>query len=232
MTKVAVVTGATGGIGRAVCDHLHDEGWRVVGLDLTADPQDASCRVVDVRDREALSAVLDDLPQVDGVVSNAGVMSRMPLAQTSASEWETMLATNLSATFHLISLLHERLAENHGAIVAVSSVHAVATTANAGAYAATKAGLLGLVRGAAVELGPMGVRVNAVLPGATDTAMLNRNAPGFETLVSRTPLRRIAQPQEVAEAVAFLLDETCSGFITGQQFVIDGGVLAQLSTED
>lgn len=231
MTKVAVVTGAKGGIGKAVCKRLRDDKWQVVGLDLGPDPQDASLRVVDVRDTSSLQATLADLPKIDGVVSNAAIMPSTTLAQMSVSEWDETLATNLSATFHLIGLLHERLAATRGSIVAISSVHAIATAVRAGAYAAAKSGLLGLVRGAAVELGPVGVRVNAVLPGATDTAMLSRDAPDFERLVSRTPLRRIAQPEEIAEAVAFLLDEARSGFITGQQLVVDGGALAQLSTE-
>ena len=231
MTRVAVVTGAKGGIGRAVCGRLRDDGWRVVGLDLDPDPGNGSCRVADVRDRESLSEVLSDLPRVDGLVSNAAVMPDTRLLQMTESEWQETLATNLTPTFNLLGLLHERLAATRGAVVAVSSVHAMATTADAGAYAASKAGLLGLVRGAAIELGPVGVRVNAVLPGATDTLMLSRDEPGFESLVSKTPLRRIARPAEIAEAVAFLLDDVRSGFITGQQFAIDGGALAQLSTE-
>ena len=114
-------------------------------------------------------------------------------------------------------------------------MHARATSQSIAAYAATKGGLTAFTRAAALELGASGVRVNAILPGAIETPALRvgfPRTPGAEdVLVRRTPLRRIGTPRDVAHAVAFLVDDERAGFITGQDLVVDGGALAQLSTE-
>jgi NAD(P)-dependent dehydrogenase (short-subunit alcohol dehydrogenase family) len=131
------------------------------------------------------------------------------------------------------------LRASRGAIVNVSSVHAIATSAGLAAYVASKGGLAALTRSTALELAP-DVRVNAVLPGAIDTPMLRSGLARWSTdahpdirlqgLADRTPLRRIGEPAEVAEVILFLAD-TRSSFITGQTVVVDGGVSAQLSSE-
>lgn len=228
--RTAVVTGAAGGIGSAVCRRLRADGWRVVGLDRSfADRDDRDERAADVSDRAALAAALADLERIDGVVSNAAVMLPGRLVDLDPVDWATTIDVNLTATFHLLALTHERLSARDGSLVAVSSVHATATSPGAAAYATAKAGLLGLVRAAALELAPK-VRVNAVLPGATRTPMLPQEGPGFDELVARTPLQRIAEPSEIAAAIAFLLSDQAR-FITGQSLTVDGGVLAQLSSE-
>jgi NAD(P)-dependent dehydrogenase (short-subunit alcohol dehydrogenase family) len=230
LSRTAIVTGAAGGIGQATCARLRADGWSVIGLDRVEVVGVDSSRVVDVADPSALVAALEDVADVGALVSNAAMMEASPIGGAGPAVWQRTIDTNLSATFHLLDCLADRLAASGGAVVAVSSVHAVATTAGATAYAASKAGLLGLVRGAALELAERGIRVNAVLPGATDTPMLGRG-PGFDELVSRTPLGRIARPEEIAEAIAFLLDPARAGFITGQTLVVDGGVLSRLATE-
>lgn len=230
MSKVVVVTGAADGIGRAVAERFRNDGWRAVGLDTAFSGESPDERKADVTNRASIEAALSDLGQIDAVVSNAAVMVRAPIAETSVEDWQRTLDTNLSATFHLIGLTRDRLAASGGSLVAVSSVHAFGTSPGAGAYAASKAGLLGLVRAAALELAADGIRVNAVVPGATRTAMLPQDDPGYEKLIERTPLKRIAEPEEIAGAVAFLVGPD-SSFVTGQSLTVDGGVLAQLSTE-
>jgi 2-keto-3-deoxy-L-fuconate dehydrogenase len=230
MSRVAVVTGAADGIGRAITERFRSDGWRAVGLDRNFDGDSGDDRKADVRSRESLESALSDLKQIDAVISNAAVLTRASLADMTAEQWQETLDTNLTATFNLIGLTHERLSANGGAIVAVSSVHAFATSSGAGAYATSKAGLLGLVRASALELAGSGIRVNAVVPGATRTSMLPQDDPGYDTLISRTPLQRIAEPSEIAAAVAFLAGPE-SSFITGQSIAVDGGVLALLSSE-
>lgn len=233
MTPVVVVTGAARGIGAATCELLRVEGWEVVGID--ALPGDgwiqADCAVPGDLER-----ALADLPRIDGLVNNAALQHSKPLLQTTVSEWDAVLAANLRASFVTTKLCAGRLAAASGAIVNVASVHATATSENVSPYAASKAGLLGLTRAAAIELAPA-VRVNAVVPGAVDTPALRdgfaRRVDGDPegSLVARTPLARIGAPEDIAQAVAFLLDGRRSGFVTGEALAVDGGVLARLASE-
>lgn len=235
MTRVAVVTGAAGGIGYATCDVLERQGWKIVALDRRPMDRPGSIQV-DMADPGAVTSVLENLPQVDGLVNNAAIQLYKPLGETRVGEWDEVTAVNLRGPFVCINACRDRLAEAQGAVVNVVSVHAHATSRSIGAYAATKGGLMALTRAAAVELAPDGVRVNAVLPGAVDTPALReglgRGADTERSLVARTPMRRIGLPEEIGEAIAFLLDPQRSGFITGQGLVVDGGALAALSTEE
>jgi NAD(P)-dependent dehydrogenase (short-subunit alcohol dehydrogenase family) len=235
MRRVAVVTGAAGGIGSATCDVLERQGWTIVALDRR--PLDRPDAVqVDLSDSDAVAGVLESLPRVDGLVNNAALQLFKPLGDTTVTEWDDVAAVNIRAPFVCIKSCRERLADARGAVVNVASVHARATSHSIGAYAATKGGLMAFTRAAAVELASEGIRVNAVLPGAVDTPALReglaRRIATERSLVERTPLRRIGRPEEVGEAIAFLLDPDRSGFITGQGLVVDGGALAVLSTEE
>jgi NAD(P)-dependent dehydrogenase (short-subunit alcohol dehydrogenase family) len=206
----------------------------VVGLDRRTSARDEWIQV-DVGDADALVAALTDLQRVDGLVNNAAVQHLKALSETSVKEWDAVIAQNLRAPFVAMKALGSRLAVAHGAVVNVSSVHAVATSASAAAYAASKGGLVALTRAAALEFAEAGVRVNAVLPGAIDTPALRkrfgRRRDAEACLVARTPLKRIGNPEEVADAIVFLLDQQRSSFVTGQTLVVDGGALARLSTE-
>lgn len=234
MTRVAVVTGAAGGIGCAICDALELAGWQVVGVDQVAVMRDRAVQL-DLADAAAVTSALTPLPRVDALVNNAAVQSFKPLLDTSTEEWDAVLAVNLRAPFVCLRALARQLMATRGAVVNVSSVHAIATSPSIGAYAASKGGLSAFTRAAALELAPHGVRVNAVLPGAVDTAALRggfgRRPDAERSLINRTPLGRIGQPEEIAQAVTFLLDGRRSAFMTGQSLVVDGGVLAQLSSE-
>ncbi len=150
------------------------------------------------------------------------------------------MGSNLKACYLSVRQLHQFLRD--GAIVNLSSVHALATSANIAAYAASTGGVLALTRALAIELAPSAVRVNAVLPGAVDTDMLQSGlarvqfgSDGIESalkvLAGKTPAGRIGRPEEIAETVYFLADAKGSSFITGQTIVVDGGATARLGTE-
>jgi NAD(P)-dependent dehydrogenase (short-subunit alcohol dehydrogenase family) len=234
MTPVVVVTGAAGGIGAATCDLLDGYGWDVVAVDRLPVERPGALQV-DIGDAEALTAALSALPRVDALVNNAALQLYKSLLETTIEEWDAVAAVNIRGAFVCLKAVHRQLAGARGSVVNVGSVHAIATSQSIAAYAATKGGLSAFTRAAAIEMAPLGVRVNAVLPGAVDTPALrngfSRNAEAKQTLIDRTPLKRIGDPRDIAQAIAFLIDHDRAGFITGQEFVVDGGALARLSTE-
>ena len=177
------------------------------------------------------------------MVNNAAVQVAKPLIETSVEEWDDVMASNLRSAFIFMKLAYPLLAsKGGGAIVNVSSVHAIQTSANIAAYAASKGGLLALTRATAIEFAPANIRVNAILPGAVDTPMLraglNRGHVGqgdlrsrLDNLAQKTVNGRIGLPEEIASAIYFLADNQSSSFMTGQAMVVDGGATARLSTE-
>ena len=247
MSPVAVVTGAAGGIGRAIARRFREEGWQVVAVDRNPDPEAGSEIEVmraDVADPGQTEAILERaaaLGRLDALVNNAASMVSKRLVETSLEEWDALMADNLRSVFLLVRRAYPLLRAAKGSVVNISSVHALATSPGAAAYAASKAALVGLTRALALELAPDGIRVNAVLPGAVETRMLREGLRRFggdeglrarvAQLASRVPLKRIGQPPEIAEAVLFLADARRSSYVTGQSFVVDGGALAALSTE-
>jgi NAD(P)-dependent dehydrogenase (short-subunit alcohol dehydrogenase family) len=232
--RTAVVTGALGGIGTAVCDHLQELGWNVIGTDRLASDRPGAVQL-DMSDGAAIGRVLGALPHVDGLVNNAAIQLFRPLVDTERDEWDSVHRVNLRAPWLCVKALHHQLAARQGAVVNIASVHAAATSLSIGAYATMKGGLTAFTRAAALELAEHGVRVNSVLPGAIDTPALragfDRREDAEQGLIARTPLQRIGSPREVATVVAFLLDGERSGFVTGAAIPVDGGVLARLSSE-
>ena len=185
----------------------------------------------------------DFSPVLDAVINNAAIQVSKPLLETSADEWDEVMAHNLRSVFLGAKLAYPLLkAAGGGAIVNVSSVHAVATSANIAAYAASNGGLLALTRVMAIEFAPDNIRVNAILPGAVDTPMLRASMNRFnleggtvmdrlDNLARKTVNGRVGQPEEIARAIYFLADHTQSSFMTGQAMIVDGGATARLSTE-
>jgi NAD(P)-dependent dehydrogenase (short-subunit alcohol dehydrogenase family) len=234
MRPVAVVTGAAGAIGTAICDALGDQGWDVIPVDRRPVHRPGAIKL-DLANTTAVVDALSSLPAVQGLVNNAAVQLFKPLTETTVEEWDEVAAVNLRAAFVCLKCLHSQLVEAGGAVVNISSVHARATSAQISAYAASKGGLSAFTRAAALEMAPLGVRVNAVVPGAVDTPALRagftRRPNAKNELLEQTPLGRIGEPREVAEIVSFLLDRDRSGFMTGQEIAVDGGALARLATE-
>ena len=245
MTKVALVTGAAGGIGTKVCERLSAEAFHVVGLDRSDVPAptwNGEARRCDVTRVHEVRAVFEELSRLDVIVNNAALAIYKSLMDTSVEEWDETFAVNVRACYLTSRLGAALLEKSHGCIVNVASVHAAATSYGAAAYASSKGALTALTRAAAVELAPRGIRVNAVLPGAVDTPMLRRGLSrghltvqsSLDALVSevgsRHPLGRVANPSEIAAVVSFLASDDAS-FITGASIAVDGGALAKLSTE-
>lgn len=232
--RTVVVTGALGGIGTAICDHLQALGYNVIGTDRRASDRPGAIQL-DMSDGAAIERLLGPLERVDGLVNNAALQLFTPLVETSVDAWDELHRVNLRAPWLCVKAVHRQLAASRGAVVNIASVHAVATSASIGAYATMKGGLASLTRAAALELAEHGVRVNTILPGAIDTPALRsgfaRGADSERTLIERTPLHRIGSPHEIATVVAFLLDGEQSGFVTGAAIPVDGGVLARLSSE-
>lgn len=231
-----VVTGTAGGIGSAISERLRDEGWRVHGIDRRAPDGNARSddHILDLRDVRALHDLLTSLGDVDALVNNAAMMWTESIVDSDLEAFDDLLAVNLRAPFVAMKALHPALERARGAVVNIASVHAFATSPGAAPYAASKGALLALTRSAALEFAPH-VRVNAVSPGAIRTPMLDdglsRDPEMASFLLSRTPAGRLGWPSDVAAAVAFLLDGRRSSYVTGQSLVVDGGVLARLSTE-
>lgn len=241
MPRAVIVTGAAGGIGRAICDHFRDQGYFVIGIDRNeAGTADHWLRI-DIGDlgplREA-ARVISAEHELAAVVHNAAIQ---PMAGAGDTEYDVFVETmrvNVLAADSLVHATRDNLATHGGAVVVVSSVHSTATTAGINAYATSKAALEGWVRSAAIDLGPE-IRVNAVRPGAIDTTKLEEGFARWgadvarerrEVLKARTPLKRIGEPGEIAAAVAFLVSDQAS-FITGSTLVVDGGASACLGTE-
>ena len=250
-TRIMLITGAAGGIGRATVKVFADHGWRVFGVDRQPKydefPANGIYIQADISLPEQIEGIYEKVKSetdtLDAVVNNAAVQITKPLIETSAEEWDLTIASNLRSAFLGAKLAYPLLkAKGGGAIVNTSSVHAVATSANIAAYAASKGGLLALTRAMAIEFAPDDIRVNAILPGAIDTPMLragmNRGHAGqgdmqerLDNLARKTVNGRIGQPEEIGRSIYFLADNTQSSFITGQALIADGGATARLSTE-
>ena len=249
--KTILITGAAGGVGRATVKHFYERGYRVIGVDRQSSypefPVDGMFIQADISVPENLEKIFiqatEFTPTLDVLVNNAGFQVTKPLVETTVEEWDMVMASNLRSVFLGAKLAYPLLkAEGGGAIVNVSSVHAVATSANIAAYAASKGGLLALTRAMAIEFAPDNIRVNAVLPGAVDTPMLRagfhrgRDDEASEesqlaALAAKTVNGRVALPEEIASVIYFLADNAQSSFITGQGLLADGGATCRLSTE-
>ncbi len=230
--RVALVTGAASGIGKAVAARLARDSWRVVGLDSDERALDAlaglgvrGC-VADVSDEAAVSRAVAEIAthegRLDALVSNAGIMIRKPIAALSAADWARVLATNLTATYLLVRAAEHLLRASKGAIVTVASTRAHMSEPHTEAYAASKGGLAALTHALAISLGP-DVRANVVSPGWIDTGTDELRPEDH----AQHPAGRVGRPEDVASLVAWLLAEE-QGFVTGAEFVIDGGMTRKM----
>ena len=249
--KVVIVTGAGAGIGAAIAEACAEYGANVVGLDCnpetlgrTADgvlAKNGSFRPIcaDVSSEQsvmqAFQQILSEHEKIDVLVNNVGVEFYRDFVEIHAPDWDRQINLNLRSVFLCCShVVPGMMAARKGSIINTASVQAFATTGRTAPYAAAKAGVLGLTRDMARDLGPYNIRVNGICPGCIDTPMMDRSldrhpAPDAakQQMESAIPLRRLGQPREIAEVVAFLASDLAS-YVSGVSWVVDGGLLAQL----
>lgn len=242
-SKTAIVTGAGRGIGEAVARRFADEGASLVLIDRdekavrdVADSLERAGRAVvaipaDVAQPDVPADVLDRATErfgrADVLVNSAGIIVLKPLLELGDEEWQRVLDVNLTAAFRWSREAGRRMrARGSGSIVNVSSISAIVGSVERGPYSASKAGLIGLTRVLATELGSHGVRVNAILPGPVETQLSDdAYTPEIKAaFVGRTALGRRGRAEEIAAAVVFLASDE-STYMTGQSVVVDGGYL-------
>lgn len=253
--KVALVTGAGSGIGRAAALRLAEEGARVFVTDLSEDAAREVAREISERGGEAESRKLDVTSERDWqsavqhamqkwsslhvVVASAGISFAKPINGMSLKEWRTVMRINLDGVFlglkHAVPALRD---SGGGSIVVLSSASGIKAAAGASAYAASKAALRLLAKTAALECAPDKIRVNTILPGGVETPMwrtmpffaeqtakLGSEEAAWKALSEGTPLGRFAKPEEIADAILYLASDE-SSFVTGAELVMDGGYTA------
>lgn len=232
--KRAVVVGAGSGIGRESALALAAHGAEVVCADRDLPAAEETARLgggltayeLDVLDGEAISRAAEDLGDVDVLVFTAATNVRKRVLDYSGEEFDRVVALNLRASFDLVRAFGAGMAQRRrGSIIGFSSIRAVAVEPGQGVYAATKAGLVQLLRAAAAELGPSGVRLNAIAPGIVDTPLTAqiRAVPEWsQAYAAKSALGRWSRPDELAGAVVYLASDA-SSFVTGSQLFVDGG---------
>jgi 3-oxoacyl-[acyl-carrier protein] reductase len=240
--RVAVITGAGSGIGRAVAHLFSEEGARLViaeispaaGEILTADLNRKGCSAMfietDVANARSVGEMVDRtlaaFGRIDILVNNAGVIEDGFLTKTADEQWQRIIDVNLTGTFNCGRAVAAVMMEQGGGVI-LNAASVVALYGNIGQsnYIASKAGVIGLTRAWARELGPRGIRVNAVAPGLIETSMLEGIPEKIrEMFRRRTPLGRFGRPEEVARAYLFLASDEAS-FINGAILSVDGGLV-------
>ncbi|HET6184346.1 MAG TPA: SDR family NAD(P)-dependent oxidoreductase [Acetobacteraceae bacterium] len=230
--RLALVTGGSRGIGRAIAARLAGEGWDVVAVARHAPdplPEDFAFRACDVSEPEAARAVIAGLPRLDALIAAAGIAGAGPLDPSGDELWHRTIAGNLHATYYCCSAAVPRLPDRTGRIVTIASTLGLRGVPGQTAYCAAKHGVVGYTRALALALAPRGITVNAICPGWTDTDMAAQRFVELgisrEQAAAGVPIGRIAAPEEIAALTSFLLSPEAAS-MTGLALPVDGGGLA------
>lgn len=247
MTERALfITGAASGIGRATALRAANSGYAVAVGTFAGDPYDAEAVVAEivdaggaafavpanVRDTDELANAVDQTMarygRLDGAVANAGIIKRAPLAVLEDNDWNRIIDIDLTGVMRTIRAVTPHLTPGSGIVVVSSIAGAAVGWKGHTPYSAAKAGLIGLVKSAALELGPQHLRINAILPGVIESPQSldpinSGGADGLLRSAESIPLGRVGQPDEIAQAILFLLSDAAS-YISGQKLTVDGGL--------
>ncbi len=218
--RVALVTGASRGIGAATAERLRRDGWQVATAERASG--------VDLSDPEAARAAVERLDRIDGLVANAGTIVRSPILEHTLGDLERQVALNLTSVFVLAQAAARRMVEQGGgSIVLVGSLRSLIGATEAAGYAATKGAVAQLAKSLSNELASLGVRVNCVAPGWIRTEMTGDLRPEVAAEVdARIPAGRWGTPEDVADVIAFLLADGAR-YVTGVVLPVDGGYAAR-----
>ncbi len=239
--NVAIVTGAGQGLGAATAMRLAGDGYRVVIAEYDAlmagqvaerirkEGNVARACQTDVSNEDSVRAmvrsVVDAYGRINALVNNAGIYPKSAIIPMSKEEWDRVLAVNLKGAFLCCKhVLPEMMARRSGRIINIASGHAFRGGAEFSHYSASKAGIVALTKSLSLEVAGMGILVNTVAPGVSDTTMprIHSSEKDVQTKAAKIPMGRLAKPQEIAEVVAYLLSER-NTFITGQVVGVNGG---------
>ncbi|PSL12835.1 3-oxoacyl-[acyl-carrier protein] reductase [Marinobacterium halophilum] len=236
--KVVFVTGAGQGMGQAIVKHFAAEGAKVAAIDINQEAAEATAAAAegnviaiacDISNSEsvkgAMAQVKDAFGRLDVVVNNAGVGSVDAFLDTPDENWERVIGVNLTGTFLCCREGARLMSENGSGVIINVSSSAAMSGEGPSHYVASKAGVIGLTRSIARELAPSGIRVNTLVPGATNTPMM-QGIPDewMEQMISAIPLGRMAEPEDIARVASFLASDD-AGFITGQNIAVNGGMV-------
>jgi NAD(P)-dependent dehydrogenase (short-subunit alcohol dehydrogenase family) len=228
-SRVALVTGGAHGIGAAIAARLARDGWYVIVADRDAAgsaPPGGRNMACDVADATAVATLLAGVAagegRLDALVCNAGIMIRKPIKELTPDEWSRVIATNLTSTFLLVRAGETLLRASNGAVVTIASTRAHMSEPDTEAYAASKGGLVALTHALAVSLGP-DVRVNCISPGW----IVTKGDPPRPEDHAFHPAGRVGTPDDIAALAAWLVGSE-SGFVTGAEFIVDGGVTRKM----
>ncbi len=239
--NIAIVTGASRGIGRGIAENLAEAGAHVVCVSRSLEAVKtvaselkskgfqasfAACNIADFKEAaDLIQSIVKDLGKIDILVNNAGITRDTLLMRMSEEDWDTVINTNLKGAFNTTkAVTRPMMRQRHGRIINISSV--VGLTGNAGQtnYAASKAGLIGFTKATARELASRGITVNCIAPGYIETDMTAGLKPEIkEAMIAQIPLRRIGNSKDIATMVQFLASDA-AGYITGQTYAVDGGM--------
>lgn len=231
--QVAIVTGSRGGIGRAVCEHLHKAGAKVVGFDLESTPEFAGVEsmAVDVSSSDQVTNAVAEVAarhgRIDIAVHSAGITRDAMVWKLTDHAWDQVLAVNLTSAFYLIRAITPTMRRaGCGVVVLIASINGERGKLGQANYAASKGGLIALGKTTARDVGRFGIRVNVIAPGFVETPMTSSLPEAVkERARSESVLGRLGSPDDIAGATLFLCCPQLSRHITGQVLRVDGGQL-------
>ena len=244
MKNTVVITGGAQGIGRVVSFYLGKNNYNIISLDYDSEAilelnneknnRNIKGIVCDITDEMALTNVIDEVKQESNIIAlinNAGISINKPISQLKLEEWNKVMATNLTSVFLMSKLLEKELRASKGTIINIASTRAFMSEANTEAYSATKGGIIALTHALAVSLGP-DIRVNSISPGWIDVTSYKKNSSPVKQIEltqedhSQHPVGRVGNPFDIGEMILFLIEK--GGFITGENFIIDGGMTKKM----